>query len=118
MIGFDGNDDKLVDGELAEVVNVANENDVSNTLVLTADDPNSQAVWDARSEFETAIQQTTTKMDEADIVLPINKIPLVLKEVRKVSEKENVRLPNLAMPAMVICISTFAVMITLMMNLQ
>lgn len=94
MIGFDGNDDKLVDGELAEVVNVANENDVSNTLVLTADDPNSQAVWDARSEFETAIQQTTTKMDEADIVVPINKIPLVLKEVRKVSEKENVRLPN------------------------
>lgn len=94
MIGFDGNDDKLVDGELAEVVNVANENDVSNTLVLTADDPNSQAVWDARSEFETAIQQTTTKMDEADIVVPINKIPLVLKEVRKISEKENVRLPN------------------------
>src|SRR5699024_5960029 len=94
MVSFDGNDERLVDKELTELLEVAQANQVSNSLTLTGDDPQAQLVWDARSEFETAIQKTTTKMDEADIVVPINKIPLVLKEVARVSAAEQVRLPN------------------------
>lgn len=94
MVSFDGNDDKMVDGELADLVNVAKENEVTNTLIMKTEDPVAQEVWDARSQFETAVQETTTAMDEADVVVPINKIPLVLKEVAVVSEKEQIRLPN------------------------
>ena len=59
----------MVDGELADLVNVAKENEVTNTLIMKAGDPVAQEVWDARSQFETAVQETTTAMDEADVVV-------------------------------------------------
>ncbi len=94
LVSFDSNNKQNVEEELSEVLEVAKKNQLIKSLVLNSGDPDAQAVWDARSEFETAIQKTTTKMDEADIVVPIDKIPMVLGQVRKVAKKEQIRLPN------------------------
>lgn len=41
-----------------------------------------------------AIQKSTPKMDEVDVSVPINKIPLVLHRIEELEKEEDMRIPN------------------------
>lgn len=50
------------------------------------------AVWSARGAFLEAIKNSTTKMDECDVVVPINKIAEYVDYTRQLAEKYSVRI--------------------------
>lgn len=63
--------------------------------VLLADtDERKVSIWDARGAFLEAIKNSTTSMDECDVVIPRDKIPDFVRQAREVARELDVRIPS------------------------
>lgn len=93
LITFDGHDGTVVQRDLDRAMQIARDNGAL-APVLMGDEAHRVAVWETRNQLLTAIQQTTTAIDEVDIVVPISQIPKVLDKVAELQAKEKVSMPN------------------------
>lgn len=63
--------------------------------VLLADtDERKMSIWDARGAFLEAIKNSTTSMDECDVVIPRDQIPAFVAKARQVAVDLDVRIPS------------------------
>ena len=61
--------------------------------VLLADtDERKESIWNARGAFLEAIKNSTSAMDECDVVVPRDSIPVFVRAMRKIAEEENIRI--------------------------
>ena len=63
-------------------------------IVLDATSKEAELIWKAREALLLAIQKSTPKMDEVDVSVPIDRIPLVLKRIEELEQEEKMRIPN------------------------
>jgi len=61
--------------------------------VLLADtDERKESIWNARGAFLEAIKNSTTAMDECDVVVPRDLIPDFVRRMLKIAEEERIRI--------------------------
>ena len=61
--------------------------------VLLADtDERKESIWNARGAFLEAIKNSTTAMDECDVVVPRDAIPAFVRCMLKIAEEEQIRI--------------------------
>lgn len=93
LVTFDGHDEAVVQRDLDKALQIAKDNGALAPIRM-GDEAHRVAVWKTRNQLLTAIQQTTTAIDEIDVVVPISQIPRVLDKVAALQDSEQVRMPN------------------------
>ncbi|MBR0384941.1 MAG: FAD-binding oxidoreductase [Erysipelotrichaceae bacterium] len=61
-------------------------------VLISDTDERQESIWNARGAFLEAINNSTTSMDECDVVVPIDRIYEYLQYVRELSDKYQVRI--------------------------
>lgn len=94
ILGIDSFTEEDAKAQLAEALKAVQPFNAMKEVVLDAGSEEAKVIWDAREKLLLAIQKSTPKMDEVDVSVPINKIPLVLKRIEELEVEENMRIPN------------------------
>ncbi|MGN1406771.1 FAD-binding oxidoreductase [Lactobacillus sp.] len=94
ILGIDSFTEEDAKAQLAEALKAVQPFNAMKEVVLDAESEEAKVIWDAREKLLLAIQKSTPKMDEVDVSVPINKIPLVLKRIEELEVEENMRIPN------------------------
>ena len=88
-----------LDGESAEALRPAMDRltDLALSLgakdVLLADtDERKESIWNARGAFLEAIKNSTSAMDECDVVVPRDRIPDFVRRMLQIAEEERIRI--------------------------
>ena len=92
LIEVDGDDD-VVDKEIKQIDLLCNKYNTGQILIAT-DDKEQEKLWAARRAISPALGRLKpTKINE-DIVVPRNKIPSIIKRIRKIAEDFNLTIIN------------------------
>ncbi|MBN3490782.1 FAD-binding oxidoreductase [Acholeplasma equirhinis] len=93
LLSYDNNDDVALDKDIANVSKLVLENYGASEVMVV--DPTSKRsnIWNVRGGFLTAINASTSFMDECDVVLPRARISEFLAYVREVSSELSIRIP-------------------------
>lgn len=94
ILGIDSFTEEDAKAQLDEALKAVQPFNAMKEVVLDAESEEAKVIWDAREKLLLAIQKSTPKMDEVDVSVPINKIPLVLKRIEELEVEENMRIPN------------------------
>lgn len=94
ILGIDSFTEEDAKAQLAEALKAVQPFNAMKEVVLDAESEEAKVIWDAREKLLLAVQKSTRKMDEVDVSVPINKIPLVLKRIEELEVEENMRIPN------------------------
>ena len=94
ILGIDSFTEEDAKAQLTEALKAVQPFNAMKEVVLDAESEEAKVIWDAREKLLLAIQKSTPKMDEVDVSVPINKIPLVLKRIEELEVEENMRIPN------------------------
>lgn len=94
ILGIDSFTKEDAKAQLAEALKAVQPFNAMKEVILDAESEEAKVIWDAREKLLLAIQKSTPKMDEVDVSVPINKIPLVLKRIEELEVEENMRIPN------------------------
>ena len=94
MIGIDAFTEDEWKAELKETLEVVKPFKAEKAVVLGADSEEAKKIWQCREELLLAIQKSTPKMDEIDVCVPINHIPVVLDRIEELEQQLNIRIPN------------------------
>ncbi len=94
MIGIDAFTEDEWKAELKETLEVVKPFKAEKAVVLGADSEEAKKIWQCREELLLAIQKSTPKMDEIDVCVPINHIPVVLDRIEELEQELNIRIPN------------------------
>lgn len=94
ILGIDSFTEEDAKAQLAEALKAVQPFNAMKEVVLDAESEEAKVIWDAREKLLLEIQKSTPKMDEVDVSVPINKIPLVLKRIEELEVEENMRIPN------------------------
>lgn len=94
ILGIDSFTEENAKAQLAEALKAVQPFNAMKEVILDAESEEAKVIWDAREKLLLAIQKSTPKMDEVDVSVPINKIPLVLKRIEELEVEENMRIPN------------------------
>lgn len=94
ILGIDSFTEEDAKAQLAEALKAVQPFNAMKEVILDAESEEAKVIWDAREKLLLAIQKSTPKMDEVDVSVPINKIPLVLKRIEELEVEENMRIPN------------------------
>lgn len=94
MIGIDAFTEDEWKAELKETLEVVKPFKAEKAVVLGADSEEAKKIWKCREELLLAIQNSTPKMDEIDVCVPINHIPVVLDRIEELEQELNIRIPN------------------------
>jgi len=94
MIGIDAFTEDEWKAELKETLEVVKPFKAEKAVVLGADSEEAKKIWKCREELLLAIQKSTPKMDEIDVCVPINHIPVVLDRIEELEQELNIRIPN------------------------
>lgn len=94
IIGLDAFTDEELHAQLKEAIAATAEYHAMKPIVLDATSKEAELIWKAREALLLAIQKSTPKMDEVDVSVPIDRIPLVLKRIEELEQEEKMRIPN------------------------
>ena len=94
ILGLDAFTKSEIQAELDQIIEETKKLDASDAIVLDADSDTAELIWKAREELLLAIQKSTPMMDEVDICVPINKIPIVLDRIEELEKEVGMRIPN------------------------
>lgn len=94
IVGIDAFTKDEIEAELKQVFIETDKHHGKKPIVLNANSDEAKLIWKAREELLLAIQKSTPKMDEVDICVPINKIPVVLDKIEELENQLGMRIPN------------------------
>ena len=94
ILGLDAFTKSEIQAELDQIIEETKKLDASDAIVLDADSDTAELIWKAREELLLAIQKSNPMMDEVDICVPINKIPIVLDRIEELEKEVGMRIPN------------------------
>lgn len=94
IIGLDSFTEDEWKAELKQTLEAVKKFKAEDAIVLSADSEEAKKIWRAREELLLAIQKSTPKMDEIDVCVPINHIPVVLNRIEELEKELNIRIPN------------------------
>ncbi len=93
LLTFDGNSDTEVEGNMKSVADLCLSEGAIDVYIVDTDE-RKKAVWSARGAFLEAIKASTTKMDECDVVVPVNRVDEFIIFTHELEKEENVRIPS------------------------
>jgi len=91
IVSYNGNSNEELKPMLDAVSEKAMENDAIDVFISDTLE-RQEAVWSARGAFLEAIKNSTTKMDECDVVVPIDKISKYVDFTRELADKYKIRI--------------------------
>lgn len=94
IVGIDAFTEGEIEAELKQVIVETDKHNGAKPIVLAADSDEAKLIWEAREGLLLAIQKSTPKMDEVDVCVPINKIPIVLEKIEELEKQVGMRIPN------------------------
>ncbi|MDF7639091.1 FAD-binding oxidoreductase [Lactobacillus sp. ESL0791] len=94
ILGLDAFTDEELQEELKQALAAVKPFKAEKAVVLGVDDPEAKKIWACREALLLAIQKSTPKMDEVDVCVPINHIPVVLDRIEELEQEVGMRIPN------------------------
>jgi glycolate oxidase len=91
LLKFDGNSTKEIEEYYDGVAKICLEQGAVDVLIADTDERN-DTIWKARGAFLEAIKGSTTYMDEADIVVPRNRINDLVEYTHSLQKEVGVRI--------------------------
>lgn len=93
LLKFDGNTTEEIEGYYDSVAKICLEQGAVDVLISDTDERN-DSIWKARGAFLEAIKGSTTYMDEADIVVPRNRINDLVEYTHSLQKDVGVRIKS------------------------
>ena len=91
IVSYSGNSQAHIESMLDMASKCAMENNALD-VYLSDTEERQETIWNARGAFLEAIKNSTTEMDECDVVLNIDKVAEFVEYTRECSKKYNVRI--------------------------
>ena len=91
LLKFDGNSKAEIEADYENVANICLEQGATDVLIMDTEE-RAETVWKARGAFLEAIKNSTTEMDEVDVVVPRNKVNEMVEYIEEVQEKAKIRI--------------------------
>lgn len=93
LLTFDGNTKEDIERDYESVANICLEEGALDVLISDTEE-RQEAIWSARGAFLEAIKNSTTEMDEVDVVVPRNKVATFVKFTNTLKEKHDIRIKS------------------------
>ncbi len=93
LLSFDGNSTKEIEAIYEQVAHICLEAGALDVFISDTEERR-VSIWSARGAFLEAIKNSTTEMDECDVVVPRNKVAEFVKFTHELQEKFNIRIPS------------------------
>ena len=93
LLTFDGNSKEDIERDYERVANICLEEGALDVLISDTEE-RQEAIWSARGAFLEAIKNSTTEMDEVDVVVPRNKVATFVKFTNTLKEKHDIRIKS------------------------
>jgi glycolate oxidase len=92
IFGADGNDERVVDDEIASIGAVAREHG-ARSVTVAASDAESERLWRARRSISPALARRRPNKLGEDICVPRSKIPAMVARVRAIAQEYRLEIP-------------------------
>lgn len=93
LLTVDGNDRSGVEAELFRVADLCMAQGAPDAFLVDTDE-RKESVWKARGAFLEAIKASTTEMDEADVVVPRDKVAEFIIYTHEIARQLKLRIPS------------------------
>ncbi|KRM93054.1 FAD-binding oxidoreductase [Loigolactobacillus rennini] len=93
LLSFDGQKEAQIEDDYEKIAELCLEHGAEDVYVLD-DVKQQEEIWSARGAFLEAIKDSTTEMDEVDIVVPRSEIVSFVQYVHQIATTENIRIPG------------------------
>ena len=91
LLKFDGNTKAEIESDYEAVANICLEQGATDVLIMDTEE-RADTVWKARGAFLEAIKNSTTEMDEVDVVVPRNKVNEMVEYTENVQQMAGIRI--------------------------
>lgn len=93
LLSFDGNSTKEIEAIYEQVAHICLEAGALDVFISDTEERR-VSIWSARGAFLEAIKNSTTEMDECDVVVPRNKVAEFVKFTHELQERFSIRIPS------------------------
>lgn len=93
LLTFDGNSKEEIEKAYEKVAEICLAEGALDVLISDTEE-RQEAIWSARGAFLEAIKNSTTEMDEVDVVVPRNKVASFVKFTHTLQEEYNIRIKS------------------------
>lgn len=93
LLTFDGNSKEEIEKSYENVAEICLKEGALDVFISDTEE-RQESIWSARSAFLEAIKNSTTEMDEVDVVVPRNKVASFVKFTHKLQEEYKVRIQS------------------------
>lgn len=91
LLMFDGNSTEEIEKDYFSVANICLEQGALDVLISDTEERN-ESIWKPRGAFLEAIKNSTTYMDEVDVVVPRSKVNYLVEYIKEVEDKAGLRI--------------------------
>ncbi|WP_300382155.1 FAD-binding oxidoreductase [Clostridium sp.] len=93
LLTFDGNSKEEIEKSYEKVAEICLSEGALDVLISDTEE-RQEAIWSARGAFLEAIKNSTSEMDEVDVVVPRNKVASFVKFTHTLQEEYNIRIKS------------------------
>ena len=93
LLTFDGNSKEEIESNYEKVAEICLTEGALDVLISDTEE-RQEAIWSARGAFLEAIKNSTSEMDEVDVVVPRNKVAGFVKFTHTLQEEYNIRIKS------------------------
>jgi glycolate oxidase len=93
LLTFDGNSKEEIEKSYEKVAEICLTEGALDVLISDTEE-RQEAIWSARGAFLEAIKNSTTEMDEVDVVVPRNKVASFVKFTHTLQEEYKIRIKS------------------------
>ena len=93
LLTFDGNSKEEIEKSYEKVAEICLAEGALDVLISDTEE-RQEAIWSARGAFLEAIKNSTTEMDEVDVVVPRNKVASFVKFTHTLQEEYKIRIKS------------------------
>lgn len=93
ILTYDGNSKEEIEQNFSGVAEICFARGGLDLLIVDTDE-RKEVVWKARGAFLEAIKGSTTKLDECDVVVPVNQVSTFIQYLYTLKEKHDIRIKS------------------------
>jgi glycolate oxidase len=90
LLMIDGDSEDELEKTYMDIAEICLENGAEDVLIADTE-KNKEAIWGLRDVFLEAIKNSTTDMDECDVVVPVTKLAAFIDSVKGIKDKYDLR---------------------------
>ena len=91
LILFDANSSEELEKSYMDIAQICLENGAEDVFIADTD-KNMEAIWSLRDVFLEAIKNSTTEMDECDVVVPVNRLADFVNSIKVITKRHELRI--------------------------